>query len=293
MNQPIELRKTRDFGQIISDSFTFYKQNFKPLTISLLIITGIFLLATVISNVFTYLRMADMYSGSFTHSPEFSQYTVSYFVSIAVNAFIALLTQTFIHLTTLCYISVYLQKGNKQPTFDEVWGYFKYYFLRAIGSGFLITILICVGLVMCIIPGFYLIPIFYIIIPIIVIENSSFNYAFNKSFKLIKDNWWFTFGVIFIMGLIVGMAAGIASIPATVVTVGSSFFSLKTFTLPILIISSVLRGIITVSYALLSIAICMCYFTLSEEKEGLGLLDRIEKIGKDDNADTGLPAEEY
>ncbi|SDS02190.1 hypothetical protein SAMN05216490_0393 [Mucilaginibacter mallensis] len=293
MNPPIELRKTRDFGQIINDSFTFFKENFKPLTISLLIITGLFLLASIISTVFAYMSMADLYSGGFTHPPTLSHYTSSYIISTLVNTLVTLLTQVFIHLTTLCYISVYLQKGNKQPTFDEVWGYFKYYFLRAIGSGFLIALLMCVGFVMCIIPGIYLTPIFYLIIPIIVIENSSFKYAFNKSFKLIKENWWFTFGVIFVMGLIVGMAVGIASIPATIISVSSSFLSLKSFTLPILIICSILRGIITIAYALPSIAICMCYFTLSEEKEGLGLLSRIENLGKNDNADTGLPAEEY
>ncbi|WP_183575266.1 hypothetical protein HDF18_15055 [Mucilaginibacter sp. X5P1] len=293
MNPPIELRKTRDFGQIINDSFIFFKENFKSLTISLLIITGLFLLASVISNVLTYVSMSDLYSGSFARSPGFTHYTSSYIINTLINAFIALLTQVFIHLTTVCYISVYLQKGNKQPTFDEVWGYFKYYFLRAVGSGFLIFLLLCVGFVMCFIPGIYLTPILYLIIPIIVIENSSFKYAFNKSFKLIKDNWWFTFGVLFVMGLIVGMAAGIASIPATIISVGSGFLSLKSFTMPVFIICSILRGLIMIAYALPSIAICMSYFTLSEEKEGLGLLSRIENLGKNDNTDTGLPAEEY
>jgi hypothetical protein len=290
---PIELRKSRDFGQIINDSFTFFKENFKPLISALLIITGVFLVASTISTVSTYLRMIDMYSSTFDQSDTFSNYTSSYAFSAIINGVLVALTQGFIHFTTLCYVSVYLQKNNTKPTFAEVWGYFKYYFFRVMGSGILITVLFCIALVACIIPGIYLMPIFYLIIPIIVIENASFKYAYNKSFKLIKENWWFVFGVIFVMGLIVGMAAGIVSMPITIISAGSKFFSLKSFTLPVLIIFSTLRSLVTLAYAIPSVAICMCYFSLSEQKEGLGLLERIEKFGKDNDDTSALPAEEY
>ena len=282
MNQPIELRKSRDFGQIINDSFAFFKENFKPLISYLFIITGLFLIASTATNIFYYLKIIDVYNPNPNEASIFSSFSSSYIFSVLLNGVVTGLTQAFIHLTALCYMSVYLQKGNKQPTFDEVWGYFKYYFLRVMGSGILIVLLMCVAFVACIIPFFYVMPIFYLILPIIVIENSSFKYAFNKSFKLIKDNWWFVFGVIFVMALIVGMAVGIASIPISVVTIGSKFFSLKGFTMPILIIFSALHSLVTLAYALLSIAICMCYFTLSEQKEGLGLLNRIENFGKVD-----------
>jgi len=293
MNQPIELRKSRDFGQVINDSFTFFKENFKPLITALFIITGLFLVAETIANVASSLSMIDMYSSNVDNSQLFESHSISYIVTTLVNALLLVLLQAFIHLTTLCYISVYLQKGNKQPTFAEVWGYFKYYFLRVVGSGFLLVLLTCIAFAACIIPGMYLTPIFYLIIPVIVIENASFKYAYSKSFRLIKENWWYVFGVIFIMGLIVGMAAGIVSLPVTIISAGSKFFSLKSFTVPVIIIFSALHSLVTLAYALPSIAICMCYFTLTEEKEGLGLLDRIEKLGKPDNTDTGLPAEEY
>ncbi|HXU28788.1 MAG TPA: hypothetical protein VN698_16280, partial [Bacteroidia bacterium] len=116
----------------------------------------------------------------------------------------------------MCYISVYLQKGNVTPTFEEVWGYFKYYFFRVLGSGIVMAFLILIGALLCIIPGIYIANVFYLVIPIIVIENTSFGFAFNKSFRLIKDNWWFVFGVVFVTNLIVGVASSFASIPITV-----------------------------------------------------------------------------
>jgi len=296
MNELIELRKTRDFGQIINDSFTFLKQNFKPLFGSLLIICGFFIVIGTVTSVFQYMGMMNLYKGAFpfnANSYEVPDYTITYFLSLIFNAFVMIMLQVCIHMVTLCYISVYLQKGNVKPTFEEVWGYFKYYFFRVLGSGIVITILIVVGLILCIIPGIYVANVFYLIIPIIIIENASFGYAFNKSFRLIKNNWWFVFGVIFLTSLIVGVASSIANIPITVITIGAKFFSNKSFTLPLLIIFSALRNIMMLAYTLSAVAVALCYFNLSEEKEGLGLLGRIENFGKSSEGDSSSPTEQY
>jgi len=296
MKPPLELRKTRDFGQIINDSFSFLKENFRQLVIPLLIICGFFIIIGTITSVFQYTGMMNLYGGFFrsdVNSYEVSSYTTTYVLSVIFNAVIALLLQACIHLVTLCYISVCLQKGGDKPTFEEVWGYFKYYILRVIGSGFLIVMLTIAGALLCILPGIYLSIVLSLVIPIIVIENASFSYAFNKSFKLIKDNWWFTFGVIFITSLIVGVISSVANVPLTIVGVGAKFFTQKTFTLPLIIIFSALRNILMLAYTLPVIAIALCYFSLSEQKEGLGLLDRIDKFGSDAGNNSIQQTEEF
>jgi hypothetical protein len=292
MKQSIELRRLRDFGQIITDSFTFLKENFKPLFIYLLITCGFFIVLGTITSVFAYMKMTSVFSFNL-NSYDAQAYSLSYILSIVINGFILILTQAFIHLITICYVSVYVQKNNSQPELAEVWGYFKYYFFRVLGSSILLIILSAIGFLLCIIPGIYLMPVFYLIIPIIVIENASFSYAFNKSFRLIKNNWWLVFGVIFITSLIVGVAASFVSIPISVITIGSKFLSLKSYTLPLLIIFSFLRNILMLAYALPAIAICLCYFNLAEQKDATGLLDRIEKLGKNNDDNSSLPAEQY
>jgi hypothetical protein len=149
------------------------------------------------------------------------------------------------------------------------------------------------GFVFCIIPAIYLGTVFHLIIPIIVIENSSFGYTFSKSFRLIKNNWWLVFGVIFIMSLIVGVSAYIASIPLTIISVGNKFLSLSNFKLPLILIFSVLHNVLSLAYVLPAIAVCLCYFNLAEEKDGTGLLDRIGKLGTANDDQTNLPAEEF
>ncbi len=292
MKKPIELRSLRDFGQVINDSFTFFKDNFKPLFTILLIICGFFILIGTVSSIFTYLKMIGVYSGGY-HIYNQPGYSVSYIINVIVNLFIIMLTQAFIHLVTLCYISVYLQKNNTTPTLTEVWDYFKYYFLRMLGSGILILVSLSIGFVLCLLPGIYLMPIFYLIIPIIVVENSTFGYAYTKSFRLIKGNWWLVFGVIFIMSLIISMASSFVSIPITVITLGSKFLTLRSFTLPVIIIFSALRNVLMLAYALPTIAVTLCYFSLSEQKDGIGLLNRIDKFGKSDISDPSLPGEQY
>jgi len=292
MKQPIELRKRRDFGQIVNDSFTFLKENFKPLFKSLFIICGFLIILGIVSSVFYYFNLGSSLS-TYTNRYDAQTKTFTYLISAFLTAFAALLSQAFIQLTTYCYISVYLEKNNTSPALEEVWGYFRYYFFRVLGSSLLIIILLSIGFVLCIIPGIYLAPAFSLIIPLIVIENSSFSYAFNKSFALIKNNWWLVFGVIFVMSLIVGVASSFIEFPLGLVTLGDRFLPLKGLKLPVIIISSVIKNILSFAYVLPAIAICLCYFNLTEEKDGTGLLDRIEKIGKKDDNVQDLPAEEF
>jgi hypothetical protein len=153
--------------------------------------------------------------------------------------------------------------------------------------------MLIVAFVFCIIPCIYLSPIFYLIIPIVVIENTSFSYAFNKCFRLIKDNWWSVFGVIFIMWIIVVVSSLFVSISIGFIRTGTKFISLKQFTFPLIIFFSILKSALMLIYILPAIACALCYFNLTEEKEGTGLLYRIEQLGKSENDHPILPPEEY
>jgi hypothetical protein len=135
--------------------------------------------------------------------------------------------------------------------------------------------------------------VFSLVIPTIVIENASFSYAFNKSFRLIRENWWFVFGVLFVISLIVGFAAGIASVPLTLITLLGKFLTNKSITLPLIIFFSLLENLLIIARSLVAISISMCYFDLSEQKEGTGILDRIDNFGKKPDETPDLSAEEY
>jgi len=294
MKQPIELRRVRDFGEIINDTFTFLKENFKPLFKALFIICGFFVLAGAATTALTQLKLVGMTTTKFNPDTYDSATTAySYFTAAIVNALILVFAQLSIYLVTLCYIAVYLERKDRQPTFAEVWGFFKFYFWRALGSSILMVLLIAVGFLLCVIPGIYLMPPLYLLFPIIVMENTSFRYAFNKSFTLVKDNWWMVFGVIVVMSIIVSVLGAFINVPMSLILTTRSFVSLKSFNTPIVIFFSIMRNVLMLAYTLPAIALTMCYFSLSEQKDGTGILGRIDMFGKGTDNSNDLPAEQY
>ncbi len=297
MKTNMELRQVRDFGQIISDSLGFFKENFKPLFRSVLVICGFFMVLHVVTNVLmdnqniamtNSFRNINGYSGR----PQYIEdYTYSYLLRVFIFFIAMVLSYVSVYLTTYCYIVLYKEKGNLPPTPEEVWGYFKFYFFRILGSGFLLGIIACFGMMLCL-TGIYLIPAFSILLPIMVIENASFSYSFSRSFKLVSDYWWQTFGVVFVIGLIVGFLNLFLSIPGQILISIQTFMTVKNYGMVLTIISAVLKSLILFAYPLSAIAHCMCYFSLVETKEGTGLMDRIEMLGKTDLPDQ-LDPEEY
>lgn len=296
MQQKIELARTRDFGEIINDTFTFVKQNFKPLFRAVLTFCGFFLLVLV---VLQYLQQAKIlgWQQRLQNDPEAAAsfnvptfFGIEYFLTLVFS----FLVQAILITTVLSYITLYRENGNTAPSTTEVWERIKFYFFRIIGSLIIIAILMGFGFVLCFIPGIWLSPILSLIFPIIIFENASFGYAFNRSFQLIKENWWATFGALFVMLLIISFGVGILAVPGMILTAVLSLTHLHNasgFAMPLAIIMAVIQ---TLGFALATlplVTLALCYFNLNERKEGTGLMDRINNFGK--QPDTDLPAEEY
>jgi len=300
MQPNIELARPRDFGELISDTFTFIKQNLKPLLKYFFIFCGFFVLATAATTILLQVRAINVIS---TYDPnDFSSDTIwgrfipliwSYILLIV---FYILQTVTF-HTMVLCFMTLYKQKKNNVPTTEEMWGYIKFYFLRVLGSSFLLYLLIAIGFAFCLIPGFYLAPIFVLVAPIIVMENASFGYAFGQSFKLIKDNWWVTFGVGVVIYIILYVLNLVITLPASILGAGNLFTHLlrgttPTVSLPIIILTTILQSLTYFFQVLLIVAAGLCYFNLSESKEGTSLMERMDQFGKTEQ-DPGSQPEEY
>ncbi|WP_413669850.1 hypothetical protein ACEN9X_07880 [Mucilaginibacter sp. Mucisp86] len=291
MKYIIELRRIRDFGEIINDTFSFLKQNFKPLFSSLLVICGFFVLMGTVTTAFSQISIYSSVDSN--QVSDYSSNGLNVGLGVIANGLVTVLSQFFVYLTSLCFVAVYLEKKGEKPTPQDVWNYFKHYFFRSLGSAFLLLILACLGLLFCVIPGIYLMNIFYLVLPIMVMENASFNYSFNKSFKLIKDYWWTVFGIMFVCSLIVSVCGSIASVPLALVSSLRPFMSMKYVSWPIMIFFSMLQNILMLTYTIPSIAIALCYFNLEERKDGTGILERIEMFGTHTDKADDLPAEQY
>jgi hypothetical protein len=288
MPQKTILNKIRSMGEVIDASIQFYKQNWKPLLITYFTICGLFWLAGLAVSTINQINTVQLIADGESRSE--ATYTGLYFISILIEV----LTHTLIMLTCLCFMALYRDKGNTAPSVTEVWGYLKYYFFRFFGSYILLILLMLGGLVLCIVPGIYLSVVISLILTIMVMENGSLNYSYSRAFKLIKDKWWHVFGIVFLTFLLIGIATLLIILPSEVIAAfvvfltGSHGYSIY------LIAYNIAIHLGQFLYLLPFIAIALAYFSLSEQKEDISLLKRIEMLGKHE-PETDRPAteEEY
>ncbi|RYE25312.1 MAG: hypothetical protein EOP42_21540 [Sphingobacteriaceae bacterium] len=293
MQPKIELAKTRDFGEIINDTFVFIGQNWKPLLKSFAIICGFFIVANLVVALLQQHKMtSEIQNFPNRGVGRFGRLTSLFGPAYFLSLLFGIVSLTAISLVPLSFMALYKEKGNVAPETEEVWGYFKHYFLRFIGSYLLISLVFIIGFLLCIVPGIYLFPILSLVLPIIVFENADLGYSWSKSFQLIKENWWSTFGALFVSGIITYAASAVFIIPVTLITVGSMFVSKTPPTSSAFILSTIVSSLCYVFYMIPSITAALCYFNLNEQKEGTGLMNRINNFGTND-LDAGLPKEEY
>lgn len=148
MKDKVEFRKSREFGELIGDTFLFIKQNFKPLATAFIYLCGFFIIGGLINAVITQLNLVKMAENPREYG-SVSRFAIFFTWNYLGLMLFTILNYTAIYVTVLSYISIYIQKGNIAPSVDEVWSYFKYYFFRMLGSGILMSIFLGVCFLCC------------------------------------------------------------------------------------------------------------------------------------------------
>jgi len=285
--QKIELRKIRDFGQNINDTFVFLRQNLKPLLKSFFAICSVFMLTQAIFNGIYQSHSMGVFQQLFSGRARPGAYNdrfggVFSFEYIMTLVFM-LLTFTSMKVILGAYLKYYLENDGQQPNIEEIWNLYKKYFFKVFFYSIPVGLLAVIGLVFCLVPGVYLWVVFVPFTFVVMIEDAGFSTAFYRCFEIIKENFWISFGIYlvaylmytistYIIGMVVGLIAGLAayfttkSVGATAGIV-TSFFSIFSFTF----------------YIIFFISAALQYFSLTEERDGTGILNRIDNIGTDKN----------
>nr|WP_121269664.1 hypothetical protein [Pedobacter schmidteae] len=291
MSEKIEFKKVRAFGEIINDTFLFVRENLRALLKVFVYLCGFFVLAGIVASVMQQLSVQGMISNAGNPSAFAnmgSVFTLNYFLVILFS----MGTSAAITVSTLSFIALYIQKGKVAPSPEEVWAYFKYYFFRVFFSNIFLMLFVVFAFMLCLIPGFYVFPAMCLFFPIMVLENSDFSYAFSRSFKLLKDQWWVTAGTIFIIFMIAYACMMFAAVPGMILTMVGTFIpGLEEWKMVMLIIGAIIQNLSYVFMMIPFIGVAMVYFNLVEVQESTGLMDRINQFGQTKDDATGL--EEY
>jgi hypothetical protein len=144
------------------------------------------------------------------------------------------------------------------------------------------AIIVVFGFIFLIIPGIYLAIALTLIYIVRLEEGLGFFQAVSRCTKIISGNWWFTFGLIIVLGFIQGFLGFILYMPNYIVTFFLAFAGIDSSTgnlgRTLYIISSIIASFGTLLYAISTVAIAFQYYNLVERKEAPGLLQQIENI---------------
>ena len=133
----IELRKVRDFGQLLSATFEFIRQNFKLLFKSNLLIAAPFIL---LAGVFMGLYQSSLFN--FSNEPEIEQFAIPFLISMAFM----MLSYLVITMVTYSFIVLYKSSDLESFDIDDVWQKTKSNFWMLLFTGIGYAVILFFGL---------------------------------------------------------------------------------------------------------------------------------------------------
>ncbi len=312
----IEFHQARDFSRKMNATFEFIRQNFKPLGRSILVIAGPpVLIASLIIG--SFMEEFLSFTQRAATNPGQMEGVQNYFMSVSfwlqmLLMVVFLTISSIMNLATINnYLLLYGEKQTNKIEVAEVWervrSTFWMYFSTMFSFVFFAIIIYIVLLIPVTILGaisplliFFGILIFFcgaiyvffsvsLTFFIRAYEKSGFFEAIFRSFKLVRDKWWSTFGLIVVLYLIMMTVSYFFIMPWYVFTMVSALHttSIDTFQEPSLtwqvmtIIFFALYYLVQMILAALpNVGIAFQYFNLVEIKEATGLMSQIESLGQ-------------
>ncbi|MDX1753478.1 MAG: hypothetical protein R3259_09855 [Salinimicrobium sediminis] len=282
----IEFKKQRELGDIITDTFKFLRQNFKPLFKAIFKITGpVFVILLFAIGYYSYLGMDILQNPFFGDNEDID--VEMYFIALFILFSSLLAFYVLLYGTVLNYIKSYIRNlgvVDNTEVFQGVKNDFGSMLAIMIVSG-TITIF---GLLLCVLPGIYVWVPLSLAPAMLVFARTSIADSISYAFSLIKDNWWSTFFTLFVLTLLVYLIGmifqfpmmiymfikafiisqqGSAANPAELIDWVYVFFN---------VISSLFQYLLSV---ILIVASAFIYHHLDEKKNATGSYERISNLG--------------
>lgn len=274
MNQAkIEFRKVRDFGALLNVTFDYIRKNFKLLFKSNLIIASPFIL---LSGVFMGIYQSSMFS--FAYDQDFESIGIPFLLAM----FFMIISYVIITVVTYSNLMLYKQSETETFDLDDILQMAKKNFFLILLTGLGYSFIVVFGFLFLIIPGIYLSIALSLIFIVRLEEELGFFDAVNRCIKLIRDNWWFTFGLILVVGIIQGFLMYALYIPNYIMMLATALTGIDSessgLNRILYIITSIISSLGALLYTISTIAIAFHYYNLVERKEAPGLLAQIDEI---------------
>jgi hypothetical protein len=291
ITREINFKKSRDFGDLLSDTFGFLKQEFKFLMKVLLIYAGPFALITAIAAAWMQKGVFSMMGMMVSQKP--MEVLAEFGLKFLIYMSSALVSTTVLFCVIYSYINLYVDKGKDGFTPEDVWRHVGKKFFRTLWAMIVVSILFTIGFMLCFVPGIYLIVSFCLVMSVVFFEDQPLGSAMERSISLVKSDWWITFAIIIILYILMTVISYIFMIPGTI---ASFFISINTLkgggsedaSLIYMILIALGTFLASFVAAVPHITFALHYYSQIEKKESPGLFNRIEQINNPINEDKPL-----
>lgn len=265
----INLRLKRDFSDVISTAFQFVRQNWKSLYRPLIFIC---LPIYMVSSLF----MGRFFRTSIG-APDLAGMG-----SMMLGYLFSVVAMLLLYVMVYEYMAFYLETAGGAPTTAQVWQRTRRRLLDYFVVGLVCSILITIGMFLVLIPGIWLAIVFSMAFPILAFRQVGLGDAFGQSFRLVKGRWWLTFGLILVVAVLIGFISYIIYLPFMLLVGFGSMSSMNAMNDPshfgwMMSIFTAAAGVVAVLlHPFMIVTIGVHALSLMEEKDGSGLLERVE-----------------
>lgn len=284
--EPVRLRQVRDFGQIISTTFVFLRQEWRPLVRAILTIG---LPASVIGGFLAGGTLGSMqnyrYSGN--DPSELMGMLSSGLVLMIPGILILAVGWLFVVSMVHEYIRAYHLNEHHGMTTGELARRGASQIGPYFGAGFLSALLMIVGMLLCILPFFYVWTVLSLALIAHAIERTGGSGALGRSNQLVKGDFWPTLGLLLVISLINMFINGALQLPFSIVgivvgintgldSIDGGNAGLPTWYATFNAIATAVQWCFQMlTYPIVVVCMSLKYFSRVEETEGHGLREKI------------------
>ncbi|GHB42191.1 glycerophosphoryl diester phosphodiesterase membrane domain-containing protein [Mongoliitalea lutea] len=274
----IQFKKRRELGEILSDTFAFVRSTYKQLFQALIRTSLIPFILVVLASVYYQYLSIDLLANSGTD------------IGLGLGGLLlaSLLFYATAGATVFSFIRQYDLGQSTEVNLDLVVPEAKRKIASMIGLYLVTYVMLILGFMFFLIPGFYFLVPLALVIPLMVIRDTTVFGAVKQSFQLTSGYWWVTFGTIIVLVIVIAMMSFAFSVPALLYNIVKFILNSSEMTFAEAgrgdFIYLVLNALGTAASNLLSIvllvALAFIYYDLDEEKNRTGLRQKIEELDR-------------
>jgi hypothetical protein len=239
---PIDLQRPRDLGRILDDSFALYRAHWRTLLLVALVVVVPVHLAVFGAG------LGWLWSG-YDSTPRLADQLAGIVAQLLVVT--PLVTAMTVHVVQAA------AQGRKPAARETVTAGFEV-FARLFGAVVLVALGVALGLVAFVIPGVILAVRWVAVPQVVVVEGGGGGAALARSMQLTRGQGWFTFLVLVVTNLLVGLLSALVLVPLELAAQSADAQALS-------LLGQALGAII--SLPILAVAQTLLYFTLRARNE--------------------------